>query len=88
MEYFDLKLKDFGQKTGQTGFKMTPKAADGSHGALGRMKEGKNGLEDGETSWNIDPLLQGNIIFLLFTGIELCISKNKFGKRTKIASPL
>ena len=50
MGYFDLKLKDFGQKSGQKGLKMTPEAADGSHGGLGRVEEGTNGLEDRETS--------------------------------------
>ena len=45
MRCFDLKLKDFGQKTGQKGLTMTPEAADGSHGGLGRVEEGKNGLE-------------------------------------------
>ena len=45
MESLDPALKNFREKNGQKGQKITPEVADGHHGGLGRGKRGKNGLE-------------------------------------------
>ena len=49
MKHLNPKLKYFCKKMGQKGQKTMPEVADGHHGGLGRVQEGENGLDAGET---------------------------------------
>ena len=49
MSYFVQKTQNLGQKMGNLGLNPLQEVADGSHGGLGRVQKGKNGLEVGQT---------------------------------------
>ena len=50
---------------GQKAQKTTPEVADVHHGGLGRVQEGKNGLEGRQTFEDLDPLRQEILLFTM-----------------------